>query len=84
MNRGILVRDGQAVKGKIYAAGLTPLKVANRAGIARSTLSDYFAGRRRNPETQALILKAFNHLTGLRNTMLEFWGSLARRREEAA
>lgn len=73
----IIARPGDAVKAKIIGAGLSLSHVAARARIARSTLSDYLAGRTRNIHGQINIMMAFGDLTGKVVSMRDFWGELA-------
>ena len=75
-------RPGAAVKARIVAAGLTQAQIAHKARIAKSTLSDYIAGRIRNIHGQIDIMLAFCDLSGQSLKVSEFWGELAA--EEAA
>ena len=70
-------RPGDLVKGRIVAAGLQLKQVAQRAGIARSTLSDYLADRIRSAGGQLKIYHAYCDLSGERPTLREFWGVLS-------
>ncbi len=72
-------RPGDLVKAKIIEAGLSLADVAKETRIARSTLSDYLAGRIRNIHGQINIMLAFCELTGKTMTVRAFWGELTAR-----
>ena len=75
----ILATPGHSVKGRIIASGLRLADLAEAAGIAASTLSDYLAGRIRNIHGQLSIMLAWCSLAGRQATLREFWGGLLAR-----
>ena len=75
----ILPAPGAAVKGRVVAAGLALSLVAARAGFAKSTLSDYLAGRITSRHGQIRIAEAFGALTNQVISPIEFWDGLWRR-----
>ena len=72
-----IARAKSAVKARIIAAGLSMGDVAKKAGIQRSTFSDYLSGRITSAQGQLSISIAFNTLTGQGLGAVEFWGPLA-------
>jgi transcriptional regulator with XRE-family HTH domain len=72
----IVPAPGHAVKGRIYAAGLTMADLAAAAKVSRPTLSDHVRGRRRSRLVQLDVWMAFRRLTGSTVTLQEFWGPL--------
>lgn len=81
-NPRILPRPGHYVKAQIVRAGLSLRRLAERAGYAPQTLSDYLAGRNRFLRGQVEIWLTFRQLTGSDVSLRQFWGDLLG--EEAA
>jgi len=73
----IIARPGHRVKARIIGAGLRMADVARAANLSQSSLSNYMAGRVRNPYVQVRIVIAFCELTKQTITVREFWGDLA-------
>jgi len=74
--------ESAAVKGRIVAAGIRLGALAETAGIAQSTLSQYIAGGRKNYQTQLQIYEAFCRLSDrepTRSGERRFWGPLLNR-----
>ena len=61
-------------------AGLDCRTLAAEAGIAGSTLSEYFSGLLSSPGTQFDIWRAFIRLTQSDVTLEGFWGDLSWRK----
>lgn len=75
---------GAQVKAKVIAAGLKLSDLADAAGLAPSTLTNYLTGHRKSAETQVRIVRAFRRLTRTRIAYSEFWGPLWDRDSHAA
>jgi hypothetical protein len=81
--RGRIPTAGDAVKGRVYAAGVKPAELAAAIGYSRAAVSLAMSGRLRTPTLQYDIYCAFCRLTGTDYGALpiqEFWGTLYRRR----
>lgn len=73
---GILQQPILTGKIEILSHGLTLTRVADRAGIAVNTLSDYLSGRLRNEDRRFAIYRAFCRLAAVPSTpqgFAEFW-----------
>jgi len=74
--RRIVPTAGDAVKGRIVAAGVPLSDLARAAGIAPNTLTNYLNGRLTSYTVQYDIWFAFRAFSSQEISMREFWGSL--------
>lgn len=84
VRRRIVPRPGHLVKARIIGSGITLTRLAGEAGMARSTLSDYLAGRIANISGQLRIYAAWCILADRHIGPRAFWGGLLDHRENAA